>query len=146
MKVEYKAEVRSLELAAMTSGGTPENPRFSHERRRRIKAMFNTTEQGRLARHFESTKIYLAATLKECESLCKEKERESHLKDFANLRAFEAKKGHKRLSNELTAQQKLGSILHLSQGDALKAIFRSASAHRCISCGHIGCWSAGGEA
>jgi len=36
-------------------------------------------------------------------------ERESHLKDFANLRAFEAKKGNKRLSNELTAQQRLGS-------------------------------------
>ena len=56
MKLEYKAEVRSVELAAMTSGGTPENPRFFRERRRRIKAIFNTTEQGRLARHFKSTK------------------------------------------------------------------------------------------
>ena len=95
----------------MTSGGTPDNPRFSREGRRRIEAMFNATEQGRLARHLESTKKDLAATSKKCESLRKEKERESHLKDLANQRALEAKKGCKRLSKEFTSQQKLGSTL-----------------------------------
>ena len=109
------AEVKSLEVAAMTSGGTPDSPRYSRHGRDTIKAMYSATDQGRLARQLMSAKKDLVTSAKKSaqlrNSLEKKLARETHLKDLANRRALEANKGRKRVSKDLSAQQKMDSTL-----------------------------------